>query len=170
MNKTCKVVMLESQRTDGLRAFNPRHLYIISNDDMKRNDWFIKDDSLHRTAFDLKWSGYHKVIASTNNKLKLPGISDSFLNKYIKENDMKNDSNIYVLKACDCDKWVAIDDGSGGYPYLTTLESCNKFYTKARAIDYMSMFDSEFYKTSGLGNFVLQTLHCHTKNVKRDED
>ena len=61
----------------------------------------------------------------------------------LKNNIMED---IYVIKDLETkekDKYVAIDQTSGGYPYLRDLINAHKFYSKEKAIDYMNIFKDE---------------------------
>ncbi len=48
------------------------------------------------------------------------------------------------------DNFVAIDHGSGGYPYNTSLLSAKKFLHPGDAEEYMNMFSKENWKLEKL--------------------
>jgi len=55
---------------------------------------------------------------------------------------------IYVLKDTTVknkNKYVGLDKPSGGYPYLTDLINCNRFYNRKSVNEYMKMFNEEHW-------------------------
>jgi hypothetical protein len=53
---------------------------------------------------------------------------------------------IYVLKDITVknkNKYIGLDKPSGGYPYLTDLINCNRFYNIKSVNTYKEMFDKE---------------------------
>lgn len=81
-----------------------RHLYIISDDDIREGDWVFyepdksvikcEEGSLHFNPELI----YNKIIASTDLSLKLPKIPQYFINKFISEfNNGNYISNVMVL-------------------------------------------------------------------------
>ena len=107
--KRCKVVMLpttEKSRLfkgggslnylphsvdngDGWRS--PQHLYIISDDKIEEGDWVIEtsnSNALEQFAdysLNQKSMGCKKIIATTDSKLKLPQIPQSFIEEYCRK-------------------------------------------------------------------------------------
>ena len=64
----------------GMRLENRQHLYFVTNDLIQMDDWFIDDANQVRqavTSDETYWkmrTNYHKIVATTNEELKLPHI------------------------------------------------------------------------------------------------
>lgn len=117
MKKTCKVIMLPTDKASKLcladdnklvlsdkgedldYIINRQHLYITSDDEIKKGDWTIdigcKEPHGRLTTIDNQTeldryinadNGYNikKVIASTDPSLGLPLIPESFIQAYVK--------------------------------------------------------------------------------------
>src|SRR5690606_13273419 len=64
--------------------YQPQHLYIISNEEIKDGDWFYspKVNKILRNLFNKFEQGDKKIIATTDSSLGLPTPSNSFIKKY----------------------------------------------------------------------------------------
>ena len=128
MDKTCNVVMLPTNEkasnivkilkdtisyttTENISGGNYQHLYITSNNEIKKDDWFIANQGVHQcievVAGDYpykiankynnneiqyqskNWLG-KKIIATTDTSLELPQPSKQFIQKYIEEYNKGN--------------------------------------------------------------------------------
>jgi len=91
------------------KTIQPHHLYITITEELKEGDWFLtgskirqcerfEDGSLGYISSDssaLLWvqKWHKKIIATTNESLKLPELSKEFLKNYI---DIYNSNNNYL--------------------------------------------------------------------------
>lgn len=144
MKKPSKVVMLPTEKAskilteDKILKFNPtgievggnveyQHLYFLSNDEIKEEDWFIQADGgdskpilrklvteeeYHKTRYNNHYYPYYtgsksfpskswgckKIIASTDESLGLPRPSNEFIKKYCKLGSIDE-----VLVEYECD-------------------------------------------------------------------
>ena len=98
---------LNSSFTDWYKAFEPQHLYIISDDDIKEGDWVIWNNQIEqakRVESQMAYHGFKKIIATTDRSLQintfykvtgvfdggLPQPSQQFIEKYIEEYNKGN--------------------------------------------------------------------------------
>ena len=83
-----KVVHCKKEWTNSSR-FEPQHLYLISDREIKMDDWYMDDtNAVRKCIVDDKgyWSKrthYKKIEATTDSSLSLPIIQQSFIEKYV---------------------------------------------------------------------------------------
>lgn len=51
---------------------------------------------------------------------------------------------IYVIKNNETNKWIGVDETSGGYPYDTDIERAEIFYDKESAIKYRNVMKANW--------------------------
>jgi len=68
--------------------WKPQHLYLLSNQNIQRNDWFYEKRNIpciqKLTGGQLIYNTSKKIIATTDKQLELTLISDSFVKEYCK--------------------------------------------------------------------------------------
>jgi hypothetical protein len=73
-----------------------QHLYILSDDEIKEGDWYIKElfNTLkydwYKVVTERFPNDYKKIIATTDKSLDLPQPSQSFIEKYVEEYNKGN--------------------------------------------------------------------------------
>lgn len=76
-----------------------QHLYILSDDEIKESDWFIQENSVLRTCYDLEWKGFYKIIATTDSSLVKEGLDqDGFQTKWNKDYHLPQPSQSFIKK------------------------------------------------------------------------
>lgn len=54
------------------------------------------------------------------------------------------ESKTYVIKNNDTDKWINIDNASGGYPYDVDIHKAKIFYDKESALKYLKVMNKNW--------------------------
>lgn len=83
----------DGQSLSDLKMYIPQHLYILNNEEIRKNDWYIDinknrlyqcEEDSNEDMLSFINSKCKKVIASTDKSLDLPNLSEGFINKFIK--------------------------------------------------------------------------------------
>lgn len=88
-----------------LKRVNPQHIYITSDEEIKKDDWYLDTqtkeikqyiDTSRTNSENILWNSCKKIIATTNSKLsttsrtEIPQPSPKFIEKYIEEYNKGN--------------------------------------------------------------------------------
>lgn len=94
-----------------------QHLYLLSNDIIQEDDWFIRDNYIQKATYAYKNNIDDKlVIASSDDSLNLPTLSSKFIKKYVElynKNECITKVNVMYIEVYDFnigDKLKVIND------------------------------------------------------------
>lgn len=103
MLKTHQLIMIPAINPSNLGFLESQHFYVISEEEIKENDWYIDLHNLDKPKYcdyfilakklNLKKEQAKKIIATTDKSLNLPQIPQSFIEKFVKE--YNNDNLIF---------------------------------------------------------------------------
>ena len=154
--------------------FLKQHLYIISDDVIKEDDWCIDSNRnifQHKNHFPIS-IGQRKLIAITDSSLGLPQPSKQFIQKYVKEYNKGNITtdilveyeNIYIdsfgttiiqyekdsdsyLKQCE---FVTSRLKINPKDNTITIKKVKKIYTKEEVYQILEKYTSFIWKEVGI--------------------
>ena len=131
-----KIIAIKTKYLMEHEDYIGHHLYIISDDEIKENDWYLgtsmkssyyglhKCDSKRLEAITKEFKNVaKKVIASTDSSLELPQPSQQFIQKYIEE---YNRGNIITDVLVEC------ENKFDGKEYVDELDAYG--YDKVKSI------------------------------------
>lgn len=184
MQKKCQIVLIKSENKGKFQdlVIDPRnkqllifehqnctefanYLYILSNDEIKENDWCLVNwatDISGKDLFEIAqcnkigkggihyfnemsmcWGKHElkakKIIASTNPKLNLPKLSEDFIKEYVKQYNLGNiitEINVEYMQVRT----------QGGKDNMSILEDANLPFPKACPVslyDYIPVVNSD---------------------------
>lgn len=108
------------------KNFIPQHLYILSNEEIKKGDWVIDYRTMvplvHQFSIDFKDDKVKKIIASTDPELKLPRPSDAFLKAYCEKGGI-DEVLVEYFGWKDCPKgYSTMEESSWGEKFVGKLK------------------------------------------------
>lgn len=159
--------LLLFDNTPSIFGYPAQHLYFLSNEEIKKGDWYLNivSNEIVNVDFNIDYEQNHckKIIATTDISLQLPQPSKEFIQVYIKTyNEGKPITK--VLVEID-NEWI---DTSGkmafGIPYQLKVNSNNEviikkikdIYTREKVIELLSKHFVEAGSKIGLGQNVTE--------------
>lgn len=100
MLKEHQLIMIPAINPSNLGFLESQHFYVISEEEIKKDDWYIDLYNLDKPKYcdytvlskklNLKKEQVKKIIATTDKSLNLPQIPQSFVEEFVEEYNKNN--------------------------------------------------------------------------------
>ena len=134
---------LDSFGKDEDSPLTPIDIHLLSKEEVKKGDCYVKDNHFTHSGCDLDWEGYYKVTASTRTGFDMPTIKFNDLTSFI--SSCGNDCFVRVIVDILDDNSVVIDKVKEDY---SRMEMIDKLKELVRTADFL-----DFTREYGLGGW-----------------